>query len=240
MVKGFLPKHTAAKKRGNAGEKELRSLVRRNIVCVGTGCRGLFTVSLKRRAAEPRWPCISITGFGEIVKENGGKSGRPRAIGCKKGWSGEHARTKGRGLAKGEIHFTSAKEFDRPGELGCEKGRPGESAGAKGEGRRKERGVQKAKRPTKGAIHSKSEEGRQRERVIAHGAKEFGRPVGRLGAEKDPGWGRRGEKKGWANRGGGVRKKGGWGRCYVGGRRKGEHYKAKDGNCNFLSLSLLL
>lgn len=180
--------------------------MRRNIVCVGTGHRGLFTASLKRRAAEPRWPCISITGFGEIVKENGGKSGRPRAIGCeerlgrwctkrprpaamgrrsaKKGRPGEHEGTKRRGPAEGEIHFTSAKEFGR-GSWGAKKGWAG-------------------------------------------------------GVRKDPDWGRRGEKKGWANKGRRCAKKGGWGRCCVGGRRKGEHYKAKDGNCNFLSLSLLL
>ena len=203
MVKGFLPKHTAAKKRGNAGEKELRSLVRRNIVCVGTGRRGLFTASLKRRAAEPRWPCISITGFGEIVKENGGKSGRPRAIGCEE--------RLGRRCAK----------RPRPAAMGrrsAKKGRPGEHEGTKRRGE------------TKGESHCT-----RREKVRPAGGPGSGgvakRP--RLGGEKR-------REKGWAIRGGGVRKKGGWGRCYVGGRRKREHYKAKDGNCNFLSLSLLL
>ncbi len=109
----------------------------------------------------------------------------------------------------------------RPAAMGrrsAKKGRPGEHEGTKRRGE------------TKGESHCT-----RREKVRPAGGPGSGgvakRP--RLGGEKR-------REKGWAIRGGGVRKKGGWGRCYVGGRRKREHYKAKDGNCNFLSLSLLL
>ena len=111
----------------------------------------------------------------------------------------------GRGAGRGGV----AKRPRLGGEKRREKGRPGESAGAKGEGRRKERGVQKAKRPTKGALHSKSEEGRQRERVISQARKSSAGRWGRRCAKRPrpAAMGSWGAKKGWANRGGGVAKR---------------------------------